>query len=121
MADPVLDEDRILNKLAMPSKFENLGLIQEGAIQALVDLYDRGVTREEYLTLASSCVSLYAQTAKFYVIASMNDLFCDGTLDKTAFDNALKSLSAVIDAQRETVIGTVCRLKMCPSSAEKIH
>ena len=44
--DPVLDEDTIIKLLRMPVIIGNIGYLQAGAAQGLIDMYDRDGSRE---------------------------------------------------------------------------
>ncbi len=121
MADPVLDEDYIIELLRVPVKAATIDRIQAGAVQALMDLFDRKCTRDEFLSLASRCISLYGQTAKMWMLSNIAVVHEEGTLDKKTFDVAIKGLEQIIRVQSEAVVEIVQRLQMCPSSRDKVH
>jgi hypothetical protein len=121
MADPVNDENMILELLRSPIKAETAGRLQSGAVQALIDIYDRKTTREEFLQMAAPCVALYGQVCKLWILQSIQSVFEDGDLDKERFDKAREGLEDVIRVQAESVIEIVKRLQMCPTSQDAVH
>lgn len=121
MADPVLDEEMIADLLKCPISPENVGRIQAGAMQALMDLYDRKATRDEFIAMATPCVALYGQTSKLWLLANVRMVFDSGDLDTNRFEQAQTGLSDIIRVQCETVIEIVKRLRMCPTSQDKVH
>lgn len=121
MADPVLDEAYIIDRLAAPVTVANLQIIQGGAVQALCDLYDRKVTREEFINLAAPVVSLYGQCAKLDMLDSIEAVFKSGDLKQEKFDTATKAMEDLIRAQAMKVTEIIKRLQLCPTSQDKVH
>lgn len=121
MADPILDEDTIVALLKSPISAQTVVRIQSGAMQALMDLYDRKVTREEFVTLASPCVALHSSAARMWLLANVERVYDNDKLDDDAFKQANESLEALIRVQSETVIEIVKRLKMCSTSQDVVH
>lgn len=121
MADPILDEEGIKELMRVPVKAEHVHMIQAGCAQALIDLYDRKVTREEFSHMASPIIALYAQTAKLWMLASIEMVHDAGDLDKRRFELARDGLEDLIRKQCESVIEVVKRLQQCPTSQDAVH
>lgn len=121
MADPIIDEELIMALLKGTVCPDNVNRLQQGAIFALVDLYDRKVTRDEFTNMASSCIALYGQLAKLWVLRNIEQVYDEGELDKPRFHTARDALQDVIRAQCEGVIDIVKRLQACPTSEDKVH
>lgn len=121
MADPVLDEDYIMQLLRSPVTHETADLIQGGAAQALVDLYDRKVTRDEFVAACSRCLSLYGKASRFNMLQDVRVVFDAGNLDKNSFDVADKGLRDAIRTQSEGLVDLVKRLMQCPTSRDPIN
>lgn len=121
MADPILDENIILALLDCAPKHENLARIQQGAVQALMDLYDRKVTREEFASAASPCLALFAQCSKLWVLHNIEDAFQLGDVNQASFDHARNGIQELLSKQIESVVGIVERLRQCPLSTDKVH
>lgn len=121
MADPVLDEDNILGLLQLPITIETVNAIQAGAAQALIDLFDRKVTRQEFMDEASTCLSLYGQTAKLWMLASMERAHHETGIDEMAFRRAEEGITKLIGRDVDRVVTLVKRLQECPLSEDKVH
>lgn len=121
MADPVFDEELIIQLLKSTVSVDNVGRIQQGAVHALVDLYDRKVTRDEFTTMAAVVLALYGQSSKLWVLNNIKEVHDAGELDTERFNNARIALEDVCRKQCESVIDILKRLKECPTSADKVH
>jgi hypothetical protein len=121
MADPVLDEQWIIQLLNCSPSTENLARIQQGAVQALMDVYDRKVTRSEFADAASPCLALFGQCSKLWVLGNIEDAFNKGGVNQASFDHAREGIQAVLGKQIEHVVGIVKRLQECPTSEDKVH
>lgn len=121
MADPIYDEDSIRGLLSVPISVDNYDMLQAGAVQALIDLYDRKVTREEFCNGVALSIPLYGQCSKMWLLDNIKGVFENGLLDKAAFEQASKGIEGVIRKQAEQVIELVKRLQECPTSLDKVH
>lgn len=122
MSDPLLDEDGIIMLLRTPVSPDSVSPLQGGAVQALLDLYDRKVTRDVFCEHGSLCLALYGSVAKLWMINNIHEVFkADGGLTEEKFALAQTQLADLIRKQAETLIDTVKRLQMCATSGDKIH
>lgn len=121
MADPILDEDLIVSILQCPINSEQVNRIQAGAMQAMVDLYDRKATRDEFISLSAPCVALYGQASKLSLLGNIKHVCEQGDLDLNNINKSTERLEDLIRKQCETVIEIVKRLKLCPTSQDRVH
>lgn len=121
MANPILDEDGILMLLQRPILPENVNALQAGAVQAMVDLYDRQVTREEYCELLTPCLTLYGQASKLWILENIYRVHKEHGLDELRFKQAAEELAAIISKQIDEVVAIVKRVKQCPTSEDTIQ
>jgi hypothetical protein len=121
VADALLNERYIKELLRMPPTLSNCDAIQTGAAQTLLDIYDRKVTREEFMAMAGRCLSLYAQCSKMWVLNSIREVHLDGTLTDAKFDEANAEIADIIRKMAEQVIEDVKRLEMCPGSKDPVN
>lgn len=121
MAAPILDEDEIIRYLKSPCNVEMINIIQSGAVQALMDMYDRETTRDEFLRMAAPCIALHSQCAKLWLLNNIHEVFKGGDLTDDRFVQAKEGLSDLIRKQTETVIESVKRLQLCPSDQDVVH
>ncbi len=95
--------------------------IQTAAIQALLDLYDRKVTRDEFINNAAPCVTLYGSCSKLNLLESVREAYIDGELSPEKMGNSETALCDLIRKQCEAVIEVVKRLQMCPTSRDSVN
>lgn len=121
MADPVLDEDHIVQLLTVPVRADTISYLQQGAVQAMIDLYDRKVTREDFIEMLAPCIALYGQAAKLWILANIEAVHDSGELDKARFIKARHGLAEIIQKQTASVVEVVEKLAACPTSQDKVH
>jgi hypothetical protein len=121
MADPLMDEQLILDQLRVEPGYENIAKLQAGALQALIDMYDRKMTRGEFMHCAASAVALYGQTSKLVMLGSVRQAFDCGDLDIARIVQAEGQLIDLIRRQSGTVAEIVERLRQCPTSQDAVH
>lgn len=121
MADPVIDETQILSLLSAPVGPHAVARLQAGAVQALVDLYDRKCTREEFINLASPCLALYGSAAKLWLLHNIHEVHVTGDLDEARFKLADEGLADLVRVQSEAVIDIVKRLQLCPRTQDTVN
>lgn len=122
MVSPLLDEDWMITLLKAPTTAgDGPDRIQAGAAQALIDLFDRKVTREVFLESATPCLALYGQCAKLWVLRNIKQVYEEGALDPSAFAKAETGLTELILRQSEELVNLVKRLQMCPNDEDRVH
>lgn len=121
MSDPVIDEEEIIALLKAPVSPETVARLQQGAIQALLDIYDRKVTRDQFIDMASPCIALYGQMAKLWIMANVRMSYYHGDVDEVRINAAIDGLEKLARVQAESVIEVVKRLQMCPTSQDRIN
>lgn len=119
--DPLIDEEGILELLSVPVQANTIGALQAGAVQALLDLYDRKVTREEFIKSAAPCIELHAQAAKLWLLNNITRVYADGELDEERLKRAHDGLTAITTTAASRVHDIVSKLVECPTSEDKIH
>lgn len=121
MSDPVLDEEGILELLTMPVSSQTVSALQAGAVQAMIDLYDRKVTRDEFIHSIAPCINLYGQLAKLWLLSNVKAVHATGDLDADRFEKAEKGLVDMVKLDVDKVTQIVKRLTECPTSKDQIN
>jgi hypothetical protein len=121
MGDPLLNEHAIIALLQASPADQMTAEIQAGAAQALMDLYDRGVSRSEFAEMALSCLGLYSQTAKLVMMLNIKEAYDRGDVTPENIDGAIRGLTNLVQKQSGTVADIVSRLLQCPTSEDKVH
>lgn len=120
MVDPVLDEEEINRLLNRPVRLDSIEEIQQGAVQTMIDLFDRKVTREYYNGALMQSLILYGQCAKLWMLNSIHTCYHNNELDERAFDHTYNSLKRMVESQQTVVQSIIEDLQKCPSSKDRI-
>lgn len=120
MADPQLDEDHIIALLQTPPLTTTWAELQKGAVQAMMDIYDRKVVRDEFIRMVTPCLVLYGQAAKLSLMVNVSVAHDQGDVDAVRIKHAIDGLASSIRDQSERVIDIVKRLKECPTSKDTV-
>lgn len=121
MASPVLEEEIIKRLLQYPATPDNLPFLQNAAMQCLLDMYDRKLTRPEFIEHGSKAVTLYAQMAKLWLLDHIYELHREGVLTENSFTSAQVQMKELIEVIARELIETVKRMQECPLDEDKIH
>lgn len=114
-------EDAIVEMLNVPITAQTVETIQCGAVQLLIDLYDKKVTREEFCKDAAPLLELYGQTAKLWLLNNIHQVYKDHGLDEDRFAMAEKGITALIAKGVERATDMAKALRECATDGDKIH
>lgn len=120
MADEPL-EDLLVEMLSVPVSVQTIGTIQTGAVRALVNLYDRKVTRDEFCVMAAPLIELHTQSAKLWILHNIHAVYVEGDLDETRFKEAHDGLTKLITAGVERAIEIVKKTRECAQPGDAIN
>jgi hypothetical protein len=87
----------------------------------MIDLYDRKVTRDEFIAAVAPCINLYGHTSKLHMLDNIHQVFSTGDLDEDRFVKAHEGLTDMVARDVEKVTAVVKRLVECPTSKDKVH
>lgn len=119
--DPRINEQGCLFMLQQPVNLETLPYLQNAALQVVVDLYDRKVTREEFMKSAGDAITLYAMLAKLYVTAQTSDLHDKGTLTSDTIQTYADKLVLQASGRMAALAKMMTLLVQCPTSDDVVH
>jgi hypothetical protein len=119
--DPQINEAGCIFMLQQEINAETLPYHQNAAIQVIIDLYDRKVSREEFLKSAGTAVSFYATLAKLYVIEQTHALTVTNTLTLETVDTATAKLHVIAADKAAALVKIMVLLAECPTSEDKVH
>lgn len=113
----------MLDCLAQPPTYQNVGPVQSGAMMALIDSYDRKVEREFFCGIAALSLSLHSAMGRLHTVNTLKEIAKDPQFmadPARAFDEALKSLESHA-AQRHKELNQMAHLLVqCPTEADTI-
>ena len=122
MADPVYDEDAIIDMLkTLPGPQQTVPVLQNACLMALLDLYDRKADRMFFAQHAGMICTTYAMLSRTWMLMSMHDIFENGNLTEATFNKAHADIIQMVTENTEQIIAMVQKLKECPTSEDKVH
>lgn len=123
MADPLLDEQKIVSvlKTEPANSNEAVRALQSGVTMALVDAYDRKVDRESFICLMSAVLQMYGNLSVFHTLNSIVALHDSGALDRNKFDDAFTALMAKVRKDHSSVLAMMELIQQCPLSKDTVH
>src|SRR5882672_938498 len=121
MTDPVLHEPTIMDTLDCTPYPENTSRLQAAALLCLIDAYDRKLTRENFVTLASAALSLHTQIGKLFLIDSIRENDRIGMLDTAMLDKAARGCQGMTSGAHAELYGLMNKVVQCPTSADRVN
>jgi hypothetical protein len=119
--DPFIDEDQCIFMLQQEINQETLPYHQNAALQVVMDLYDRKVTREEFARNAGTAISFYATLAKMHVVAQTRAMQEAGTLDYAVMASSTAKLAEIAAGKARSMIQCVAMLRECATTQDTVH
>lgn len=121
MADPVLDEDGIIALLSTPINPQTSEAVEAGAVQLMMDMFDRKCDRREFASHVGMAVTLYASCSRLQLLNSIREVWEAGNLNEQRIGKAYNEITDLIRAQQVSCVAMMERLKQCPTSQDKLH
>lgn len=121
MADPILDEQEILQDLHTPVSPATVARLQMAVVGAMCDLYDRKVTREQFLALLGPCISMYGACAKLHTIDRVRTAHRAGEVTEENLNVTVTASEDKLRTYVGAVRGIMKQLMECPTSEDKVH
>lgn len=117
----ILDECVILHLLEAPPAASNTERLQNGALNTVIDMYDRKVTRDEFIAGIGHALNLYGQCAKLYVLAHVKGSFDRNELNAADFKTVEEALVARISGSAQYLTKLVERMQLCPNKGDAVN
>ena len=121
MADPVLDEILIQACLALPPTAENSEKVQQGALMAAVNAFDRRLERDKFIDIVSSAQTLKDALGRQSIARSIDIIFRAGDLSQEKLDSAIEGLTKVVDIHRLRLLDMVKDMAQCPTKHDSVN
>jgi len=119
--DPQINEAGCVFMLQQEINAETLPYHQNAALQVLIDLYDRKVTREEFLHHAGIVVTFYSTLAKLNVIDQVRAMTITNTLTLETVDTSHVKLHEIAAAKAAMLSKFMTLMAQCPMSDDVVH
>jgi hypothetical protein len=120
-ADPVLDEQMILDTLAHKINHKTSPFIQQAAMASTIDGFDRKVLRGPFIEIAETSFLLKDALARRDLISSIDELFRSGDLKQASIDEAIEGLTKTAELARTKLLSLMKDVAQCPGTEDKIN
>jgi hypothetical protein len=121
MTSALLDEDRILSLLSCKPVVDNASRLQAAAMMAVADAHDRKCTREEFVVLLDTAMTLHADAGKFFMMNSVATHFHAGALDFEMVTGAMLNITEKVTLHQLALTRFMERLIQCPETEDRVH
>jgi hypothetical protein len=121
MADPVIDENLIVDLLDVPPSPDTARQLMAGATMLLIDAYDRQISRDYFVSVVHNAMSLHTYAGQYGAVTNTQRLLADGKLSAevlvTSSDAAVRLLNQYI----ALCLRQAHLLRECPLSTDRVH
>ena len=121
MGDPQINEEGCIFMLQQAVNQETLPYHQNAALQVVMDLYDRKVTREEFGKNVGTAISFYATLAKLYVIDQTRELKAKDALTEEIIANSHIALTTIATDKAAALVKCMVLLSCCATTQDAVH
>ncbi len=121
MTSPVMDENILQFLTKEPPSIDNIDRLQTASLMAIVDAFDRKVTRDNFVMIAATAMTLGQVMARLGILKSTEGFFNGGDLNTAMFDQATKGLMAMAATQHAVLERQVSVLVQCPNDKDPVH
>lgn len=121
MANPIMDEDMLLEMLACQMNYDNTARLQSAALYAVVAAHDRQCTRDEFIALMESAMGVHSYVGKMSMMTQIRQNFTEKQLDLEMIDRSLENLISYGNSSQANLRAFLTRMVQCPTSLDKVH
>lgn len=121
MTSAVLDEEAIMDDLALAVSEESCVQMQRACTAAMFDIYDRKVTREQYGEMLGACLALYSSLHKLFIINNVKASFYKNEINAGNLHVTIRHAEDNVRSQCGNVQHIMDLLSQCPNDEDKIN
>ena len=119
--DPQVNEEGCIFMLQQAINIETLPYHQNAALQVVLDLYDRKVTRGEFARGAGTAISFYSTLAKLNVVEQIKVLLVTAPLDPVKLANTTEELTRIATDKAAALAKIMTLLSACATTQDAVH
>jgi hypothetical protein len=119
--DPQIDEAGCIFMLQQDINIETIPYHQNAALQVIMDLWDRKVTRAEFGQHAGTAISFYSTLAKLNVCEQLQAMIAKEPLDPEKMSNTIAELHRIANDKTLALVNIMRKLQHCPTSADTVN
>ncbi len=120
-ANPRICEDVIMSTLLMPITLPNTEALRTAATLAVIDAFDRGLTREAFIDMLNCSNELHNYLSRIRTIQAMHNMQKEGVLSEEVLTKAFDDLVKYSQAARSVMVRYVSVVQKCPTAADNVH
>ena len=121
MPDPILNEQLILEVLQEPFQPATAEKLAHASILAVMDAYDRKITREAFVDLLDSAVNLNSMCVQTLLLSNILRKKAANTYKDADIDEGLKKIITMGDMHRDRLFMMADLVAQCPQEADTKH
>lgn len=125
MSDPVIDEDVMMQALQMPGDDElatTATRLRTGAAMLILDAFDRGVTRDQFLAALGAATTLIDAVGRHEIMLATKRFDAEkGVVTKVDVEVALDGIKKIIESGVDQCVKMAELLKQCPLNEDTKH
>ncbi len=121
MTSPVMNEQFILETLSGVITPEGPNHHCVASMWAILDAYDREVTRENMEEIVATAMNLHNRVNRLQAMATTRSAFKEGLLSPEFLDDNIAALQNSADANRNTLIKHMQTLMECSEDEDPLH
>ena len=121
MADPVLDENLIIDLIETEPTPDSVMRLMAGATMLLVDAFDRRITRDAFVAIAHTALALHSYASQYGGVVNTRRLLRAGTLDDAVLTSSLDSATKLLEYHTGIALKQAHLLRECPLSTDKVQ
>ena len=118
--DPLVSEEMIVDCLSVESDGDQPGILQTGAMMAILDAFDRGVERDGFIPILYTGLNLHTSVGRLTTLRSAMQLMDSNQLSVESLSDALRQMEQYATSQKVALKSLVDRLVQCPRAADPI-
>lgn len=122
MTTPLIDERALLKLLDCTATYANIERLQQGAIMALIDCYDREITREAFVLAARTTANMIDALARLALLHNVKQ-FAEkhGKAEPADIALAQKGVNEMLEEANKATIEMVELMRQCPLDEDRVH
>lgn len=121
MPDPQLSEEIIMDALGAIASPVSAERLENGAVLAIVDCFDRRINRDPFITAVTNACMLHDSLGRLHFANAMMLMWKQEKLSIEELEKAVKRLTERAEDSRNRLIKEMELVVQCPLEADKRH
>lgn len=119
--NPLVDEESIVSVLRSVPQLETLPYFRRAAVMAVMDAFDRGVSRDFFASILSNCVNMNEVARRMEMVQMMRQDLTAQTLTVEKLDEVSAALIGSFEQYRHAIAQEAFEVSEMPQANDVIH